>query len=100
MYRIMIDKEKIVEVLKTVNDPELQMDVWTLGLIYEISVEKSKVNIKMTFTTPMCPYGPMLLDNVEFTLKDQIKEIKEVKIDVVFDPPWQPSEELRAMFGV
>lgn len=96
----MANKEQIIEVLKNVEDPELQMDVWNLGLIYEIKVVKDKVDIKMTFTTPMCPYGPMLLDNIEFAIKDKHKEVKEVKIEVVFDPPWQPSEELKAMFGV
>jgi len=54
----------------------------------------------MTFTTPMCPYGPMLLEMIEDAIMDKTKDIKNVKIDVVFDPPWEPSEELRAMFGV
>ncbi|MBI2545747.1 DUF59 domain-containing protein, partial [Candidatus Woesearchaeota archaeon] len=58
------------------------------------------VNIKMTFTTPACPYGPLLLDEVQRTIKERLPEVKNVKIDVVFDPPWQPSEELRALFGV
>lgn len=96
----MTEKEDIVEVLKTVNDPELQMDVWNLGLIYEVQVKKDKVNIVMTFTTPMCPYGPMLLDMIEDAIKTKFKEIKTVKIDITFEPPWEPSEELRTMFGV
>ena len=58
----MIKKEQVVEVLKTVDDPEIGMDVWTLGLIYRITIEKGIVYIKMTFTTPMCPYGPMLVE--------------------------------------
>ena len=93
-------KEDIVEVLKTVNDPELNLDVWSLGLIYEIDLKKDKVNIVMTFTTPMCPYGPMLLDMIEDAIKTKYSEIKTVKIDVTFDPPWEPSEDLRTMFGV
>jgi metal-sulfur cluster biosynthetic enzyme len=96
----MVSKEDIVEILKTVEDPELYMDVWTLGLIYEIKLKKDKVEIIMTFTTPMCPYGPMLLEMIESAIKEKHDDIKDVKIDVTFDPPWEPSEELRAMFGV
>jgi metal-sulfur cluster biosynthetic enzyme len=96
----MATKEEVMEVLKTVNDPELQMDVWTLGLIYEIEVKKDSVKIIMTFTTPMCPYGPMLLDMIEDAIKTRFKEISDVNIEVTFEPPWEPSEELRMMFGV
>ncbi|AJF61949.1 hypothetical protein QT06_C0001G1123 [archaeon GW2011_AR15] len=96
----MATKEQIIEVLKKVDDPELNMDVWSLGLIYEINVDKANVGILMTFTTPMCPYGPMLLEMIEDAIKDKHKDIKKVKIDVTFDPPWEPSEELKAMFGV
>ena len=82
-----------------VNDPEIMIDIWTLELVYEVKVENDKVYIKMTFTTPMCPYGPMLLDEVRAKVSE-IKGIKEVDVEVTFDPPWQPSEELRATLGV
>jgi len=52
----MTTQKQIVEILKTVDDPELDIDVWSLGLIYEITIKKDKVDILMTFTTPMCPY--------------------------------------------
>ena len=93
-------KEDIIEVLKLVEDPELAIDVWTLGLIYECEVKDDVVDIKMTFTSPMCPYGPMLLELIEEGIKVKHKDIKSVNLEVVFDPPWEPSEELRAMFGV
>ncbi len=92
-------KEDVIEVLKKVNDPEIMIDIWTLELVYEVKVENDKVYIKMTFTTPMCPYGPMLLDEVRAKVSE-IKGIKEVDVEVTFDPPWQPSEELRATLGV
>ena len=95
-----IDDKKVVEILKTVDDPELGIDVWSLGLIYEIKTSENTVDITMTFTTPMCPYGPMLLEMIEDAVKEGINEVKDVKLEVVFDPPWEPSEELRAMFGV
>ncbi len=94
----MITREQIIEVLKKVNDPEIMVDVWTLELIYDLKVENDKIDIKMTFTTPLCPYGPMLLEEI----KQRLNELKpeSVNIEVVFSPPWQPSEELRATLGV
>jgi metal-sulfur cluster biosynthetic enzyme len=95
----MIKKEQVIKVLKTVEDPELRIDVYTLGLIYDIKIDKDKVKIKMTLTTPLCPYGPMLIDMVEDSIK-KIKGVKDVKTELVFDPPWQPNDELRTMFGI
>tara|TARA_Y100000310_G_C20206612_1_gene589366 strand:+ start:67 stop:354 length:288 start_codon:yes stop_codon:yes gene_type:complete len=92
-------KEDIIEVLKKVNDPEIGIDVYTLELIYNVKVTQDKANIKMTFTTPMCPYGPMLVDEIK-TKVSEVKGIKKVDVDVVFDPPWEPSEQLRATLGV
>ena len=96
----MVTNEDIIKVLKMVEDPELGIDVWTLGLIYELKVKNNEVNIKMTFTSPMCPYGPLLLEMIEDGIKSKFKDIKTVNLEVVFEPPWEPSEELRAMFGV
>ncbi len=95
----MPNKEELIELLKTCFDPELQIDVWTLGLIYDLRLEAATVNVKMTLTTPFCPYGPQLLEEVEGKLM-QAEGVKKVNIDLVFDPAWQPSEELRAMLGI
>ena len=93
-------KEDVMNVLKGVNDPEIGIDIVTLELIYNINVSKDgKVSIKMTFTTPMCPYGPMLVEEIKSKVSE-INGVKEVNVDVVFDPPWQPSEQLRATLGV
>lgn len=93
-------KEDVMNVLKGVNDPEIGIDVVTLELIYNINISKDgKVEIKMTFTTPMCPYGPMLVEEIRAKVSE-INGVKEVSVDVVFDPPWQPSEQLRATLGV
>lgn len=91
----------IIDVLKTIEDPELGIDIWTLGLIYNIDVkeEEQKVHILMTFTSIMCPVGPMIVQSVEAGLK-KLENIKEVKVEVVFNPPWEPTEELREMLGV
>ncbi|HLC19867.1 MAG TPA: metal-sulfur cluster assembly factor [Candidatus Nanoarchaeia archaeon] len=95
----MIDKEHVIETLKQVYDPEIQVDVWTLGLIYDIKIIEKKVHILMTFTTPMCPYGPMLLEEIKARVKEDT-DAEEVEIEVTFEPPWQPSEDLRMMLGV
>ena len=91
-------KEDVIEVLKQCNDPELDMSVWFLGLIYDIDVDSDKVSIKMTFTTPYCPYGPHLLDMIKTKLKEA--GAKEVTIEVVFEPKWEPSEDVRLALGI
>ena len=92
-------KEDVFGILKKINDPEIGIDVYTLELIYDVKVNDDKVKILMTLTTPMCPYGPMLIDEIKSRVSE-IKGIKEVDVEVTFDPPWQPSEQLRATLGV
>ncbi|HIG92924.1 TPA: metal-sulfur cluster assembly factor [Candidatus Woesearchaeota archaeon] len=94
----MVTKEELIEIFKNYMDPELFVDVWTLGLIYDVQIEQNEVKIKLTFTSPMCPYGPQMVDE----LKEQIKAKGAAKVDVevVFEPPWQPSEELKEMLGM
>ena len=92
-------KEEVIGILKEINDPEIGIDVWTLELIYNVDVKENKAKIKMTFTSPMCPYGPMLIEEIRSKVSE-IKGIKDVEVEVVFDPPWQPSEQLRATLGV
>ena len=95
----MITKEQLIEqVFKKYEDPELMIDVWTLGLIYEIKIEGDKVQILLTFTSPMCPFGPQMVDELTSLIKKE--GAAEVDIKVTFEPPWQPSEELREMMGV
>ena len=92
-------KEDVENVLKGVVDPEIGIDVVTLELIYEIKVEENKARIKMTLTTPMCPYGPMMIEEIKAKISE-INGIKGVDVEVTFDPPWQPSEQLRATLGI
>ncbi|HLC67568.1 MAG TPA: metal-sulfur cluster assembly factor [archaeon] len=91
----MITREKVVEALEQVNDPELHMNLWFLGLIYEIHINGSHVKIVMTFTTPFCPYGPALVDTVKKSVEKAGAETAEVEI--VTHPIWRPSEEVKAM---
>lgn len=95
----MITKEKIIAVLNTVKDPEVNLDIWTMGLIYNIDIDKNNVKILMTYTTPFCPWGPQLNDEIITMLKDNLG-IKKVEIEVTFDPPYKMPEELRTMLGI
>jgi metal-sulfur cluster biosynthetic enzyme len=94
----MLTKEKVIEALKQCNDPELDMNVWFLGLIYDIQIHHENVKIKMTFTTMFCPYGPSLVDDV----KRKVTEAgaKQVDVEVVFEPKWEPSEDVKMALGV
>ena len=96
----MPNKEDIIEVIKTIIDPELYIDIWTLGLIYEINpTEDKKVGIKMTFTSMACPVGPQLVEQVREKVLD-VDNVEDVEVEVVFEPKWEPSEELKAMMGL
>jgi metal-sulfur cluster biosynthetic enzyme len=87
----MIRKEKIWQKLKSVLDPELGINVVDLGLIYDIKVENGRIEILMTLTTPSCPLSSFLQKSMEDKVKE-VSGVKEVKIDVTFDPPWNPSK--------
>jgi metal-sulfur cluster biosynthetic enzyme len=91
------ENKQVISVLKNIKDPELDMDLWSLGLIYDLNIIEENAKITMTFTSPMCPYGPRIIWEVE----DKIKEINlKPKIELVFNPPWEPTEELRDMLGI
>jgi|YelNatPaOPRAMG01_1025707.scaffolds.fasta_scaffold24025_2 metal-sulfur cluster biosynthetic enzyme len=95
-----VDKAEIVEKLKkelkNVYDPEIPISIWDLGLIYGIDVDDSgNVRIKMTLTAPACPISSFIVFQVQeavYKALSDVKGINEVNIDVVFDPPWDPSK--------
>ena len=98
----MASKEEVIEVLKKINDPEIQLDIWSLGLVYNVEVDGSKIKILMTFTSPMCPYGPALLDDVRRQIS-AIDGVGEVDVDITFNPVWSPekmTEEARMALGI
>lgn len=94
-----VSKEQIIEALKTVEDPELFLDIWFLGLIYNIDISGTKVGIEMTFTSAMCPAGPMLVGQVKQKV-GELPGVEEVEVKVVFSPPWEPSEDVKATLGL
>ncbi len=95
----MITREQIIQRLENILDPEIGMDIWTMGLIYEIDIKgENSVRIRMTFTSPLCPAGPYLEEEV----KNNLREIgcSNVDIEITFDPPWQPPPALREALGI
>ena len=94
--------EKIVQVLKTIYDPEIPVDIYELGLIYDVFVnEDFEVKLLMTLTTPNCPVAETLPLEVEEKVKS-IDEIKDVELELTFDPPWTRdlmSEEAKLELG-
>jgi len=93
---------KIVEMIKTIFDPEIPVDVYELGLIYDVFVnEDSDVKILMTLTTPNCPVAETLPMEVEEKVKS-IDEVRNAEVEITFDPPWTQemmSEEAKLELG-
>ncbi len=99
----MIDLEnKVVEVLKTIYDPEIPVDVFELGLIYEVNIDEEKnVSIDMTLTSPNCPVAETMPKEVEEKVS-AIEGVNSAKVNIVFDPPWDKdmmSEEAKLELG-
>ena len=84
-------KEKIIGEIKKIYDPEIPVNIYDLGLIYDVKVDdKNNVDVKMTLTTPNCPVAESLPMEVENTDKE-VKEVNKVNLELVWDPPWDKS---------
>ena len=95
-------EERIVDVLKTVYDPEIPVNIYDLGLIYKVDVnEDGHVDIDMTFTAPSCPAADFILEDVR-TKVESLDQVKTANVNLVFDPAWDQSmmsEEARVELG-
>jgi len=95
--------DKIVRVLKTIYDPEIPVDIYELGLIYDVMVNTDRdVKILMTLTTPNCPVAESLPMEVEERVKS-LDEVKDCEVEITFDPPWTQelmSEEAKLELGM
>ena len=80
-------KEKIVEEIKKIYDPEIPVNIYDLGLVYDIQVKEKKAIIKMTLTSPNCPVAESLPKEVKDSAM-QVDEIEDVDLELVWDPPW------------
>ena len=80
-------KDKIIAEIKTIYDPEIPVNIYDLGIIYDINVDKKKAKIKMTLTSPNCPVAESLPKEVK-DIAMQVEEIENVDLELVWDPPW------------
>lgn len=84
-------QDQIVMMLRTVYDPEIPVNIFDLGMIYDIDIDDDfNVNIEMTFTSPSCPAADYILMDVQMKV-ESIKGVKSVNINLTFDPPWNKS---------
>tara|TARA_B100000029_G_scaffold413659_1_gene416779 strand:+ start:313 stop:609 length:297 start_codon:yes stop_codon:yes gene_type:complete len=83
-------KEKVIAEIKKIYDPEIPVNIYELGLIYDININNNEVKVKMTLTTPNCPVAESLPKEVKDSIME-IKEVSKVDLDLVWDPPWDKS---------
>jgi metal-sulfur cluster biosynthetic enzyme len=97
----MVTEEQAREALRQIVDPEIGVNIVELGLVYDIDVEGSTVNVRMTLTSPACPVGPQILHGAKMVLQD-LEEVEEANIELVWEPFWTPERidpEYRAILG-
>ena len=96
-------EEDIVEMLRTVYDPEIPVNIYDLGLIYRVDIDNDKhVTVDMTFTAPSCPMADYIIEDVQMKILS-VKNVRGVKINLVFDPPWDKdmmTEEAKLELGL
>ena len=83
-------KDKVIAEIKKIYDPEIPVNIYELGLIYDISIKDNDVSVKMTLTTPNCPVAESLPKEVKDSILE-IEEVKKVDLDLVWEPPWDKS---------
>ena len=83
-------KEKVIDEIKKIYDPEIPVNIYELGLIYDIIIENKNVNVKMTLTSPNCPVAESLPKEVKDSIME-IKEVNKVDLELVWEPPWDKS---------
>ncbi len=93
--------ELVRQTLRQVKDPELDLNIVDLGLVYDIVVEDGKVHVDMTLTSPGCPAGPMITNDVYSQIR-QLPGVADVDVEIVWEPYWTPERiepKIRAMMG-
>lgn len=98
----MIDEDALRQSLRQVIDPELGLNIIELGLVYQIEIDEGDVEVQMTLTSPGCPAGPQIMDDVQRTLK-LLDGVKSVNVELVWEPYWTPERidpRVRAVLGI
>ncbi|HEV2282215.1 MAG TPA: iron-sulfur cluster assembly protein [bacterium] len=85
----MVTRDQVIEVLKTCFDPEIPVNIWDLGLIYDITIADDVVNVKMTLTAVGCSLGPQIIAEIESKLLG-IDGVENATVEMVWSPPWTP----------
>lgn len=97
-----IREDQVIDALRAVVDPEIQMNIIDLGLVYEVLIEdQCNVLVRMSLTSPGCPFGPEIVRNADQVVR-MLDGVGTVEIEIVWDPPWTPekmSEDARTIFG-
>jgi FeS assembly SUF system protein len=96
-----VTKEMVLEVMSNIYDPEIPVDIVNLGLVYDVDVQDGSVHVKMTLTSPGCPTAGEMVYEAQ-TLIEEMPGVKEATVEVVWDPPWDPSrmsEEAKQALG-
>jgi metal-sulfur cluster biosynthetic enzyme len=94
--------DQVCDILRQVIDPEAGIDIVAMGLVYRIDVTPDRLLIEMSMTSPACPMGEMILDDVRAALKEALPESISFEVSLVWEPPWNPSmmdEATRRQFG-
>ena len=97
-----LNKEKVIEALKEVYDPEIPVNIVDLGLIYEVEIDNGEVDVKMTLTAAGCGMGPYIAQQAEWAISE-LDEVEDVNVDIVFEPPWDPekiTEDGKKLLGI
>ena len=101
MTTAVLSAETVRQALRQVKDPELDMNIVDLGLVYDVEVDDGLVRINMTLTSPGCPAGPMITNDI-YKVVRAIEGVMDVDIDIVWEPYWTPERidpKIRAMMG-
>jgi len=87
----MIDQDTLISALRTVKDPELNVNVIDLGLVYSVQAHDDQVDVEMTLTSPACPVGPEMLRNAAAAL-ESVQGVTKANVKLVMSPPWSPEK--------
>ncbi len=88
---MMVSRDDIINAIKTVYDPEIPVNIWDLGLIYNIEINESEIVITMTFTSPTCPMMEELMAQLKDVVQNTVGDTP-VRVELVWDPPWDLSK--------
>ena len=97
-----LSKDKVIDALKEVFDPEIPVNIVDLGLIYDVAIDGTDVEVKMTLTAAGCGLGPYIAQQAEWAISE-LDDVEDVNVDIVFDPPWDPeriTEDGKKLLGI